>query len=303
MNLLSINKDFSTDDECIAFLEAQRWPDGIRCVTCGNDKVFRVTSSSKKQKLRKLYECAEPTCKQQFTVTSGTIMHDTRLPLKTWFMAIALITGAKKGISAKQVQRHLGLGSYKTAWHLNHRIREAMVETGAKMTGTVEVDETYIGGKLLGQGRRNRLKNKEIVVGIRQRGGNIKLAHVQDTKTETLYDLVAANVSRDVDMIVTDENVSYQFGLTQFEGKHRTIKHKDGVYVRGNVHTNTIESAFSLLKRGIVGNFHQVSGKHLHRYLNEFEFRFNNRENKRLFEKTLQSITRGKALPFAKLVH
>lgn len=154
MNLIDVAQELATDEQCLAFLEKQRWPDGIvRCPTCGNDQISKITrkvSEKTKNKRAQVYQCLEKTCKQQFSATNGSIFHDSHLPLHKWFMAIALIVDAKKGISAKQVQEHLGIGSYKTAWYVCHRIRKAMVESESTPMGgagvVVEIDETYIGG-------------------------------------------------------------------------------------------------------------------------------------------------------------
>lgn len=164
MNLIDVHKQFATDEQCLAYLEQMRWPKGERCVTCGNDKLSKVTRDvTKKGKNQRItfYQCLEPTCKQQFSPTAGTIFHDSHLPLHKWFLALALIVDAKKGISAKQLQRHLGIGSYRTAWYLAHRIRKAMEESeGSLMKGIVEVDETYIGGKQKGMpGRQSEGTN------------------------------------------------------------------------------------------------------------------------------------------------
>ncbi|MGZ5721096.1 MAG: IS1595 family transposase, partial [Burkholderiales bacterium] len=153
MNLIDVNKSFSTDEQCLAFLEKLRWPDGVRCPVCGNDKVSNIERKSRsKNKRVQLYTCLEATCRNQFSATSGTLFHDSHLPLHKWFMAIALIMHAKKGISAKQLERHLSV-SYRTAWYLAHRIRQAMADGSIfPLSGTVEVDETYVGGKQKGKG-------------------------------------------------------------------------------------------------------------------------------------------------------
>ena len=148
MNLIDVSRELATDEQCLAFLEAQRWPDGVvRCPTCGNDQISRITRKSiTKNKRAQVYQCLEKTCKSQFSATNGSIFHDSHLPLHKWFMAIALIVDAKKGLSAKQVQRHIGV-SYKTAWYVCHRVRKAMVDANpTPLVGTVEIDETYIGG-------------------------------------------------------------------------------------------------------------------------------------------------------------
>jgi transposase-like protein len=299
MNLIDVHKTFKSDDQCLEHLSTMRWPDGVRCVTCGTDKVQQYTSPTKKQPTRKIYQCQEPTCKEQFTATSGTIFHDTHLPLTKWFMALALMVDAKKGLSAKQLQRHLGV-SYQTAWHLAHRIRKAMEDTERPfLSGTVEIDETYIGGKTK---IADRYKNKEVVIGLRQRRGPLRFVHAKDAKAGTIYDIIAEHVDKSVEYIMTDENAAYNFTMTKYKGAiHQRIKHKDRVYVRGEVHTNTVENSFSLLKRGIIGNFHQISIKHLQRYLNEFEYRFNRRENPNRFEETLTRLAKGKPLSYQSL--
>src|ERR1700722_5750846 len=151
MNLIDVTQQFATDEQCLAYLEAMRWPDGVRCPVCGNNKISKITRKSDSKNVRKsVYQCLEPTCKQQFSATSGTIFNDSHLPLHKWFMALAIVVDAKKSISANQLKTHLGIGSYRTAWYLAHRIRKAMAEEDGPFTqlrGTVEIDETYIGGK------------------------------------------------------------------------------------------------------------------------------------------------------------
>ena len=303
MNLIDIHKTFATDDQCTEHLARLRWPDGVRCLTCGCDKVNQYTSPTKKQPSRKIYQCQEPSCQQQFTATSGTIFHDTHLPLTKWFMALSIIVDAKKGISAKQLQRNLGVG-YKTAWYLAHRIRKAMEETGNPLlSGTVEMDETFIGGKQ--RGHQHKVGHpeckKQVVIGIRQRGGDLRFFHAEDVKSGTLAKYIRENISTDVDVLVTDEFNGYPTAMGEFRPRHRTIKHKSRVYVDGDIHTNTVESAFSLLKRGIIGNFHKVSLKHLQRYLTEFQYRFNRRENSNCFEETLARMTKAEPMSFSVL--
>jgi transposase-like protein len=304
MKLIDVSKAFASDEQCLAYLEASRWPEGVRCPVCGAKEVSKITRKTvTKNKRAQVYQCLETTCKSQFSATNGTIFHDSHLPLSKWFMAIALLVDAKKSMSALQLSRHLAC-NYRTAWYLAHRIREAMIDNdGPKMTGVVEVDETYIGGKQ--RGFKGMRKNKDVVVGIRQRGGDLRLMHVENNTSAELGAQIRKNVSPDVKMIVTDELSAYPSAMISagiHGSKHETIKHKDRVYVRGNVHTNTIESAFSLLKRGIIGSFHQVSIKHLQRYLNEFGYRFNRREAADIFEQTVSRLTAGKAMPYRKLV-
>jgi transposase-like protein len=199
MNLIDVTEQFATDEQCLAYLEAMRWPDGVRCPVCGNSKVSRITRKSESKNVRKsVYQCLEPTCKQQFSATSGTIFNDSHLPLRKWFMAIAIVVDAKKGISANQLKTHLGIGSYRTAWYMAHRIRKAMENPGpAGLFGTVEVDETYMGGKQRGKGHRGRsTAKKDVVIGLRQRGGPVKFVHVDDAKAATLQRVIEETRSR-----------------------------------------------------------------------------------------------------------
>lgn len=306
MNLLDVYKELNTEAKCLAFLEHMRWPNGVKCLSCESQRITQLTAKGKLNKKtgkrspdRELYQCNE--CRFQFTATTGTVYHDTHLPLSKWFVAIALITESKKGISANQLARSLGV-QYRTAWYLAHRIRKVMVETDApKMKGVVEVDETYIGGKQ--RGHRSKLKNKDVVVGIRERGGPVRFVQTPDNKAGTLYNVIADHVAKDAEAIMTDENPAYNFRYTQYKDtRHGRIKHKDKIYVVGDVHTNTVESAFSLFKRGIMGAFHKISLKHLQRYLSEFEFRFNNRKAADLFGMTVRRLALAGNLPYAKLV-
>jgi len=205
---------------------------------------------------------------------------------------------ARKGFSANQMKRTLGV-SYKTAWYLCHRIRAAMKDVAPELLdGTVEIDETYVGGKpRLGRPRRD----KDIVIGIRQRGGDVRFIHAKDVKSDTIYKIIRENVSEDVDVIVTDEHPAYPFAMGSKKDRHKTIRHKDKVYVRGDIHTNTVESAFSLLKRGIIGTWHRISTKHLPAYLDEMTFRFNRRKGHNLFVDTLHHMITAPVLTFEKL--
>ncbi len=304
MKLIDVTKAFANDEQCLAYFETRRWPDGVRCTVCGAKEVSRITrkvSAKTENKRAQLYQCLEKSCKHQFSVTEGTLFHKSHLPLNKWFMAISLLVDAKKSMSALQLSRHLGC-NYRTAWYLAHRIREAMVDADApKLTGVVEIDETYIGGKQ--RGHKAKRKNKDVVIGVRERGGEVRLVHTKDATAESLWEVAKQHISPDAQAIMTDENPGYNFRLTRLRNvRHSRIKHKDRVYVKGDVHTNTVESAFSLLKRGLIGSFHQVSIKHLQRYLNEFGYRFNRREDADIFEQTVSRMAGGKALPYRKLV-
>jgi transposase-like protein len=246
-------------------------------------------------------------CGKQFSATSGTIFNDTHLPLTKWFMAIAMICEAKKGMSALQLQRHLGV-NYRTAWHLAHRIREAMQDGSllsgevTVLTGVVEADETYVGGKVRRKGRPYVKKDKkDVVLGMIERGGKLKLIPVKDNKMEIIEPVLRKHISPDA-MLQTDESSIYTIvGKRHFPGRRRMINHSRS-YGIGDNHTNTIENAFSLLKRGIYGSFHKVSIKHLGRYCDEFSYRFNRRgEQLAMFDVTLKNLTRGEVLSYKKL--
>jgi transposase-like protein len=208
-------------------------------------------------------------------------------------------------MSANQLKRMLRI-NYRTAWYLCHRIRFAMAEMPPveKLDGTVEIDETYVGGKKIGWGVYAGKKAKEVVIGIRQRGGDLRFFHAADAKAGTLAKYIKENVSEDVEVIVTDEFLTYPFAMQRANvpaSKHKTIQHRSGVYVKGDVHTNTVESAFSLLKRGIMGTWHRVSAKHLPAYLDEMTWRFNNRKNPYLFRDTMLRLINSDNLEYKTL--
>jgi transposase-like protein len=303
MNIREAHEKFSSDEQCLAYIAKMRWPDDVvRCPECGAKEVKRVERKADSKNRRKwFYLCLEKSCHNQFTPTSGTIFHDTHLPLIVWFQAITLMLNAKKGISAKQLQRDLGIGGYKTAWYLNHRIREVMGQGDIpKLGGIVEIDETYIGGKQKGTGVWYGKKSKQPVVGLRQRKGPLRFIHTKDAKAATLKAIIAAHVSDDVEIVMTDDSSAADSAL-KHTGKHMVIKHSIRHYVDGIIHTNTIESAFSLLKRGIVGNFHKVSIKHLQRYLDEFSYRFNRRADDQAFSETVRRLAGFAPLTFSAL--
>jgi transposase-like protein len=307
MKLIDVTRKFQTEDSCLDYIEQMRWPNGeLACVHCGEvGRISKITRETGKNKRTRIYQCLA--CKKQFSATSGTIFNDTHLPLTKWFMAIALICEAKKGLSALQMQRHLGV-NYRTAWHLCHRIREAMQDGGlltgevTLLTGLVETDETYVGGKVKRKGRPYvKKEKKDVVVGMIERGGKVRFIPVKDNKMEIIEPVLRKHISADA-MLQTDESAIYTiFGKRHFPGRHRMINHTRS-YGIGDNHTNTIENAFSLLKRGIYGSFHKVSTKHLPRYCNEFSYRFNRRkEQLAMFDATLKNLTRGEVLSYKKL--
>ena len=234
-------------------------------------------------------------------MTAGTIFHDSHLPLEKWFLAVLLVCESRKGMSANQVKRLLGV-SYKTAWYLCHRIRASMTQVDRPMLdGTVEMDETYIGGIKRGRQFQGRRAHKQCVIGIRQRSGELRFFHASDARSGTLARYINENISEDVDVIVTDDLPAYQSAVGDF--KHETVNHTRKEYVRlgTDVHTNTVESAFSLLKRGIIGTWHKVSAKHLQAYLDEMSFRFDRRKRPDLFLDTLRHMVTTDPLTFAQL--
>jgi hypothetical protein len=316
MNIREAHEKFATDEQCLTYIQLMRWPDGIvRCPTCGDKNVEKYDrplpkkhrskerDPEKENKRQWFYICRNKDCREQFSATSGTIFHNTHLPLIVWFQAITLMLNAKKGISAKQLQRDLGIGGYKTAWYLNHRIREAMAEGAIpQLGGIVEIDETYVGGKTIRKKDRGnrRWEEKNAVLGIIQRGGELRLRHLGkgSATSKKVGPIVRELVSRDVERVMTDESIIYPVALDGYcASKHETIQHKTE-YVRGDVHTNTIESAFSLFKRGVTGSFHIVSIKHMQRYLDEFAYRFNRRKDAGAFTETVRRLAGFKPLTF-----
>ena len=309
MNLIDVTKAFSTEDQCLDFLEKMRWPTGVRCLACESTKLSLITrtvdptktrSEKKQNKRTRLYACLE--CGKRFTPTVGTIFHSSHLPLTKWFMALAIVMDAKKGMSANQLKQHLGIGSYRTAWYMVHRIRKAMVELSlGKLSGIVELDETYVGGKQKGKGVYYGKKQKQVVVGLRQRKGPLRFIHTKDAKANTLKAIIEEHIGEEVQYIMTDES-SASWGALLNNPKHKVIRHNIGKYVEGIVHTNSIESAFSLLKRGIIGSFHRISIKHLHRYLAEFQYRFNARNDADRFERMVQRLLQTDAMEYKQLI-
>jgi transposase-like protein len=289
LDLCSLMQDFGSEEKCRAYLEKLRWPKGITCPACDSPKISRILA-------RNQFDC--DACRYQFSATSGTIFHDTHLPLWKWFLATHLLCESRKGMSANQLKRMLEV-TYKTAWYLSHRIRAAMLETAPKKQGgTVEIDETYV----IGKPRKHRTRpDKQIVIGIRQRNGDLRLIHAEDTKSETVRKIIDANVGSHVEVIITDESAIYPYALGMMQkDKHQTINYSRE-HAHGDVHTNAVESAFSLLKRGIFGTWHKVSAKHLPAYLDEMCFRFNNRKNRFLFRDTMRRLIESPNLEYKQL--
>ena len=292
-NLLTLVDDFNSDVKCRELLERLRWPNGVSCLRCGSLGVSEIGA-------RNQYDCND--CRYQFSVTAGTIMHNSHLPLRKWFMAIYLMCESKKGISALQMKRTLDV-AYKTAWYLCHRIREAMGNDpfeGPTLFGVVEVDETLVGGKKRGKGRAYK-GNKTWVAGAIQRDGAVRLKSIENVRKDTLHSFIAETVKDEAEAIYTDELKSY-VSIDDADTRHETVNHSQEEWVVGDVHTNSIEGVWSLFKRSIIGAFHKVSRKHLDRYLEELEWRFNNRDNDRIFADTLSRIVNTKPLEYEALI-
>jgi hypothetical protein len=322
-SLIETQKNFGTEEQCLAYLEQARWPNGVRCLKCDSDKVSKFTTAETKRKRknrktgqieevcvpsRQLYNCLNPGCAFQFSATAGTIFHDTHLPLPTWFTAIALMVNAKKGLSAKQLERDLDV-NYRTAWYLGHRIRKAM-EEGAPglLTGTVEADETYVGGRY-DRRRKRQPHEKQPVVGFVQRRteeqcSQVKAFPILTNSTTVLTGAVTNNVSTAADVFITDDFRGYKKVGKLY--RHETVNHIALEYVRKGdprrIHTNSIENFWSLFKRGLIGSYHKVSVKHLRRYFDEFSFRFNNRECEDLFGLVVLNLVIASGIKYADLI-
>ena len=291
LSLVALLDRFHSDDSCKEYLEKLRWPTGVCCPRCGDCSVSEIST-------RDQFDCNG--CRYRFSVTSGTLFDNTKLSLRTWFAAIFLLTQSKKGMSAKQIQRTLAIGSYKTAWHLCHRIREAMEGgnlDGPTLFGVVEVDETWMNdprGRKLGDTRKR--PPQLYIAGAIQRGGKVRLRRVPDLKSKTLKGFIREHVKDEADAIYTDNFRSY-VGIGDENTRHEIISH-EWEWVRGDVHTNTIEGVWGLFKRSIMGAFHHISVKHLDRYLEELEWRFNNRDNPFIFRDLLIRMVDGDALRY-----
>ena len=296
-DLVGLVEQFGSEDRCHDYLEGLRWPDRVRCPRCDSDKISRIAK-------RRQFDC--DSCRYQFSVRVGTLFHDSKLPLWKWFLAVYLMIESKKGISANQLKRTLGV-SYKTAWYLCHRIRAAMVdESGELLRGIVEADETYVGGKLRGfsdnrEAARHRRDNKTVVLGAVERGGKVRLRVAPDATSESVKGFLKDVVADDAEAIYTDSHRSYR-GIADENTKHEWVDHSADEWVRGQVHTNTVESVWSLFDRSVIGAYHKLSVKHLPAYLDEAAFRWNNRTNPFMFRDTILKLVDGDTLTYRELV-
>jgi len=296
LNLIALAQHFSDEDKAREFLEKLRWPDGPVCPKCSElNNAYRLEpqKSKKNTHVRKgVWKCGG--CRQQFTVTVGTIFADSHIPLSKWLLAYHLLCASKKGMSAHQLHRMLKV-TYRSAWFMAHRIRYTMSHEplSSKLKGIIEVDETYVGGKarfhqtnavkpgVRAEDRRNPYANKAAVVSVLQRGGRVQSMHVQRVTAANLRPIVDQMVAEDAH-VMTDSSTVLTGAL--MERKHDKVNHRAGEYVRHEdgvvISTNTIEGYFATLKRGINGVYHHVGKQHLHRYLSEFDFRYNSRKEK-----------------------
>lgn len=273
-NLIDVIKKFDSEEKCRTMLEKMRWPDGvIVCPKCGQRGAYRNSDM-------KTYKCRAKTCKSRFSITVGTVMESTKLPLSKWFVAIYLITAHKKGISSAQLARDLKIKQHH-AWHLLHRIREMLKNNAPHMLyETVEIDEVHIGGKWGNMTKKKRAKmaadgkdNKVSVMGLVERGGMGKLTVIGK---RNFKEVIRENVDLNA-FINTDEHLGY-WGLQHEFADHAMVNHGKGEFFRDGVHTNTVEGFFSLFTRSILGIYHQISPKHLQRYCDETSFRYSYRK-------------------------
>lgn len=285
MSLSDLNRRFGTEEACRAFLVKLRFPSGVCCVRCGSDAVKPV-------KGRWAWQCRA--CSKngyRFSPLVGTIFENTNYPLVTWFQVIFLMCQSKKGMSALQIHRTIQSGSYRTAWYMCHRIRAAMENTSfRKLMGIVEVDETYVGGQAKNRHMRERVKlagvsPKVPVIGAISRKGKVVAKVIETASARTLQGFVDEVVSEKVSLVATDEHPGYK----KINRPHATVNHSAGEYVHGNVHTANLDSFWSLLKRGVMGSYHQVSKQYLPLYLAEFTFRHNNRKNPDMFASVVRA--------------
>jgi hypothetical protein len=280
---------FPDERSCLAYLTMHRWRDVVRCPRCGNTEVYVLAREFHWQ----CHKCAPQG--YRFSVIAGTIFENTNKPLRDWFRVIHIMLTSKKGVSALQIHRMMGFGSYKTAWYMCHRVRAGLAnEEFRKLIGLVEVDETFIGGKDKNRHWDKRShaasgkgdSNKFTVIGAIERKGNVVVRVLDKVNAFAMQSFVREVVSTDCSLLNTDEHRAYIHLGEEFS--HGTVNHRDKKYVVGALHTNTIEGFWSLIKRGVMGSYHKVSKKYLPLYVAEFQFRYNNRNNPDIFGEAIR---------------
>lgn len=290
MTLPQFEAAFSTEDQCRAYLTLRRWGNNVECPRCGAPEPYAL---AKKPYHWSCFQC-QPNGGYRFSVLVGTIFENTNKPLTMWFKVIYLMMVSKKGMSALQIHRMIGTGSYQTAWSMCHRVRAGMAdESFQKLMGFVEVDETFVGGKDKNRHANKRhhvsgASDKMVVAGAIQRGGKVLARVIARADNVTLRRFINEAVSHNVSLLSTDDAGYYRTGLSRF--KRGSVNHSKGEYVVGAIHTNTIEGFWSQFKRGIIGTFHKVTAKYLPLYVAEFEFRYNNRLNDDIFGAAVATV-------------